>query len=361
MSFRIRVSKSELRRLQLERVSAWIQVLQHATLADNAAFVAWLKESPQNCRDILLMLTVERALNKVDVQRLNDTTALIAQVDSTVVALPPRQGRPPPLLLRTRTLRWAAAGIAALFVGGSAYYLEGHVGWTEYRTGASEQRAFVLTDGSIVHLNTHSRIAVRLTPKGREVRLMDGEALFRVQHDPATPFRVYTENAEIEDVGTEFDVNSRAEGTFVAVLEGRVNVASVKPVPATTNSLLNWMRPDYSGGRSKRADFQTLVASQEAQIGPSGFVLIHDVSNASHAAAWRNWRLVFRQESLERIVEQFNRFNSRKIRLDGPGVASRIYGGIFDAYDTDTLLQVLRKDLDLDVVIRSRGPAAPSP
>jgi transmembrane sensor len=42
----------------------------------------------------------------------------------------------------------------------------------------------------VVYLNTHSRVAIRLASGEREIRLLGGEALFRVHHDPSRPLRV---------------------------------------------------------------------------------------------------------------------------------------------------------------------------
>ena len=75
-------------------------------------------------------------------------------------------------------------------------------------------------------LNTHSRVAVRLGAHAREVRLLRGEALFHVAHDPSRPFLVSTDDAVVQAVGTQFDVYRRDDGTVVAVLEGRVNVTT---------------------------------------------------------------------------------------------------------------------------------------
>ena len=160
------------------------------------------------------MLALDQALDNIDAERRNDTQALIAQINSQVVAFPARLDRKPVATNRSRTLRWAALGASALAACAGIFWIQHLVGWTDYGTATSEQRTFVLADGSVIELNTQSRVSVRLTAKAREVRLIEGEALFRVHHDAARPFRVYAGSATIEDVGTQFNVRNRPDGTI---------------------------------------------------------------------------------------------------------------------------------------------------
>ena len=46
-----------------------------------------------------------------------------------------------------------------------------------------------LPDGSVIELNAGAEIAVNFTPAQRGVRLLRGEALFAVAHNPGSPFR----------------------------------------------------------------------------------------------------------------------------------------------------------------------------
>ena len=190
-------------------------------------------------------------------------------------------------------------------------------------------------------LNTHSRVAVRLAAHAREVRLLRGEALFHVAHDPSRPFLVSTDDAVVQAVGTQFDVYRRDDGTVVAVLEGRVNVTTAAPAPAASGSAA---APVAGRGAPRAAAVRSLGASQEAQVSHEGSVSIREVNNVSDTVAWRERRLVFRDQTLEQIVGEFNRYRAHPIRLEGNGVSERVYTGVFDADDADSLLQVLARD-----------------
>src|SRR6185437_6238974 len=56
-------------------------------------------------------------------------------------------------------------------------------------TSVGKQRTVKLQDRSVVELSARSRIEVRFTRTGREVCLIDGEALFRVERDTQQPAR----------------------------------------------------------------------------------------------------------------------------------------------------------------------------
>jgi transmembrane sensor len=73
------------------------------------------------------------------------------------------------------------------------------------------------------------------------------------------------------------------------------------------------------------------------------------VNNVSDTVAWRERRLIFRDQTLEQIVVEFNRYRATPIRLAGGSVGERVYTGVFDADDADSLLQVLSRDPALEV------------
>jgi transmembrane sensor len=351
--------------LHAQQASAWVQVLLDPTAEQRAAFVKWLKDSPRNVRDFLFMLTIEQALDHLDAHRVRDIEALLSQADGRVVPLSGTLPRAPAAsgtaasrgqraFLRwaqlRRPRRWiaAAATAAAAFLVVWTFLARESPGWKEFATATGEQRAFDLDDGSVIHLNTHSRVALRFAGQTREVRLLQGEALFRVHHDAARPFRVYTSDAVIQAVGTQFDVYNRPEGTEVAVIEGRVSVTpEAHPALARFNVPAAIVHEDPAT--------RSVGASEEARIDRGGVLSVRVAPDVSDAVAWRERRLVFRQETLAHIVAEFNRYNARQIRLQGADVATRVFTGVFDADDPDSLAQVLARDSSLSVSYSDRA------
>jgi transmembrane sensor len=347
----------ELEALYAVQASGWVETMRYPNPGDEMRFVAWLKESPRNVRDFLLTLSLDCALEKLDAERLHSIEALIAKVDQRVTPFTLRPAPAAAAGARSRRLRWAALAAGALVAAVSALFWYAHPRFHDFETATGEQRTFELEDGSVVSLNTHSRVAVRLAAHAREVRLLRGEALFHVAHDPSRPFLVSTDDAVVQAVGTQFDVYRRDDGTVVAVLEGRVNVTTAQAPAAGGRAAAA-----VAGRRAPTAvAVRSLGASQEAQVNHEGSVSIREVNNVSDTVAWRERRLIFRDQTLEQIVGEFNRYRMQPIRLEGSGVSERVYTGVFDADDAESLLQVLARDpaLALDregeaIVVRLR-------
>lgn len=212
-------------------------------------------------------------------------------------------------------------------------------GTERYASDVGEQRRLELADGSVVYLNAASTVQVRLGRDARDIRLT-GEALFRVAHDSERPFRVWTRDAVIKAIGTTFNVATRASGTQVAVLEGKVQVAESRSAGV---------------GQSSRSANETtpsafLEAGEAARITRAGAIERRPAEEAANATAWRHRQLVFEGTALEEAVEEFNRYRrSRPLRLEGVSPGSHHYSGTFNADDPESFAALLSRERGLQV------------
>jgi transmembrane sensor len=343
----------QLEQLLAHRASAWLETLRDPTQAERAAFVVWLKESPPNVQDFLLMLSLDRALCDVDPNREFNVDALLGELDPRVAVLPRRQTPAAPAAHWWRRGRWPAlaAGLMSLLIVGWIWHDLRSDSGAEFETSIGEQRAFELDDGSVIQLNTNSRVAILFSSTSRDVRLVRGEALFRVHHDAARPFRVYTSDALIQAVGTEFNVYDRPDGTDVAVIQGRVAVdaAPAKSGAGSADSGAGPIVPVIPDAASRSKSVRILGTSEEAMISHGGKMSVREVANVQEVVAWRERRLIFREQSLEHIIGEFNRYSRKRIVLEGPAASARVYSGVFDADDVDSFAQVLARDSSLVV------------
>jgi transmembrane sensor len=336
-----------LDRLIAEQSSEWLEALRRDDREQQQAFARWILDSARHVRGFLLMKAFDEELRHIDPERRfavgrvqEPAVAEIASCSRDVSVLPSvertRQQR------RRAALIGLAAGIAAVSVAG--YFLRSsYTQWQNFVTTTGEQRSIELADGSIVHLNTQSRVKVLLTDKTRDIRLLEGEALFKVGPDATRPFRVYTTDARIQVLGTEFNVYRRPEGTWVAVLDGRVAISA--------------------DSATKMKSAATLVGvGEEAQIRPDGAIDRRTAADVKQAAAWRERRLVFKQATLVDVVREFNRYNSSpRFQVENDEIAERRYSGVFNAGDPESLIELLEKEDDLvlqrhddEISIRSR-------
>ncbi len=318
--------------LMAQRASEWLETLRHADRAERAAFIDWLSESKLHVQEFLEVVAVDRELAHLDPKREEDVDALLAQLAPGVAPLEPqRRVQQVGNATRPRHKQWQigalAAGLAIValsIVALQKYYFASSQSFT---TQVGEQRTVELPDASVVQLNTDSKIRVSLGATERSVRLVHGEALFKVAPDPDRPFRVRARAGVAQAVGTQFNVYDRADGTRVSVLEGRVKVTA-----------------------STDGESRMLASGEEALIRLKGGIELDRHADVARAVAWQQQRLVFDNAPLEDMVREFNRYNrSRQITLDNVPAGLHHYDGIFDATDPDSLAALLSHELDLTV------------
>jgi transmembrane sensor len=263
----------------------------------------------------------------------------------------PRQAAPeePAPLQQQPRWHWPTAGVAALVMLALAslavYALSPSP--TDYVTGIGESRKINLEDGSILTMNTRSRVKVWYKHNQRDLQLVDGEALFSVAPDPNRPFRVHVGRTVVEAVGTEFVVRKDKHGTQVSVVEGRVKIfdsRSSAPLILNPNAVA-WTEVGS-------ADFQhpmtpvPVGAHEEARITEHGGASAdfevdrHEASpqDIERHLAWTNGQLIFENATLEETISEFNRYNRRQLQIGDPDIAQVHIGGAFRSTDIDDLV-----------------------
>lgn len=318
----------------------WQRALESGDPSVCAEFADWVKASPRHLREFMFMEALEAAARQLDPERTIAIDQKLQDADNKVVALPTPSSTTVAAPAAHRARRWLAATAAAVvlavaLVGWLAPDLLG--GWHRYSTAIGEQRTVELRDGSLLQLNTNSRALVRFDGATREVRLSAGEALFKVAHDTSRPFRVHVGDAVIRAVGTQFNINRHSTGTTVTVLEGKVEISSdAAAVTAAANSTQGQDQPPG------HTDF--LSAGEVARIDGPASISVSSVADPTESVAWRQRRLMFREESLATIAEEFNRYNrSPQIVVEGESLRNRRYGGTFDADDPDSFVEFVAR------------------
>lgn len=305
-----------------EQAMEWLQELREPQAQRHEAFVDWVRASPDHLRAFLEAMALNQTLAQVDWQQMEKVSAMLDQTAANVIHLPhalkaPQSvstPAPPPRTRANQMTRWVAA-FAAVAATAAVWWAATPHGQT-YQTDIGEQRKVELADRSVVNLSSRSRIELRFSATAREVTL-EGEASFRVGTDARRPFRVHSGNAVIQAVGTEFNVRRLPSGTTVFVIEGRVRVTA--------------------------AETLELAAGEQAHIDRRGRVGKSDLSGLTAAAVGQRHRLVFRDNTLEDIAAEFNRWNRRQIHIQADAGAGQLYDGAFDADDPQSLIEFLRR------------------
>src|SRR5690606_39189801 len=79
-----------------------------------------------------------------------------------------------------------------------------------------------LADGSIVWLNSNSKLYYPDEFGSERKVYLEGEAYFEIKPDPNKPFRIITGKGVTEVLGTAFNLNSTGDKVTITVMEGMV-------------------------------------------------------------------------------------------------------------------------------------------
>jgi transmembrane sensor len=203
-----------------------------------------------------------------------------------------------------------------------------------YATAIGAQKRFTLADGSIVTLNTNSRIDVEIGADSRDVHLVQGEAYFDVVHDKARPFTVYANRYVVRDIGTAFAVHLLDKGLVnVRVTKGSVEIAA--------------SRRDNKGVDQAKS-LGVLGAGQDVLFGQK-IVRAEVVSDAElgRKLAWRQGQLIYSGQPLAEVLADVSRYTDIEIELADPDLRDLPVGGAFSANQTDAIIAALENNFGI--------------
>lgn len=215
-----------------------------------------------------------------------------------------------------------------------------------YSTLVGEQKTIHLSDGTAVLLNTNTELQVRFSDARRTIYLSRGEAHFEVAHNPDIPFEVHAGKGRVRAVGTAFSVYLRSDDVEVVVTDGTV---AILPRPAQA------AEPELDQVAALAAD---ALVSAKAPTVSAGNIVTYDRHTAEHIQAvalgedhnklsWHEGLLVFRGESLARVVAEVNRYTDLKIVIPSESVKAMKVGGFFKVDDIESVFEALEKGFDI--------------
>lgn len=348
-------SRAKLNRQILDEAAEWFVEMEdeNLTAARREAFDEWLRRSPEHVRAFLELLPVWEGAASARLNGVESAERLIAEfpaLGAEVVflrdSLEPRDS---PALRHPAELNEGGGSVRRGFrrylaiAASLALLLVGTLVWRQYErdmyeTAIGEQRSIVLDDGSSIELNARSRVRVRFVASERRVELLEGQALFNVARDPDRPFVVISGATRVRAVGTQFDVYRKPQGTVVTVIEGRVAVTSGSDAPA---SLASGSAPAYPTVE--------LVPGQQVTISASAAPRPENADVAA-VTAWTQHRLSFQKTPLAEVVEEFNRYNERQLRIEDEAIEAFLVSGTFSSTNPTSLLRFLRTQPGIEIV-----------
>jgi transmembrane sensor len=330
----------------------WFARRQRAFTADDeAAFDAWLRADPAHRAALERWHGDWAGLDALPADGIAQLRRQLAADQSAKQAAEQRAAAP-----ASPTRRHWLAGLAAMAPRAALATVAlsaaggGTLAWrhwqqqplfaSEFRTLRGQQQDVTLPDGSVLRLDTDTRIAVALYRERREVKLLGGQAVFQVHGDTARPFDVLAGAVRVTVVGTRFSVRhtpgiSGANGVQVAVEEGRVRVAGIDGTAAAEATAV-----ELGAG-------QRIAADAQGRLGAIGQVA------AAGIAPWRDGRITFDNAPLAQVLAEFGRYGSTGLLVRDPAVAALRVTGTFDPHRLENFRRVLPRVLP--VALRDEG------
>lgn len=138
-------------------------------------------------------------------------------------------------------IKYAVAAMVILFAGIGTYFFtsketiqnKGSQQYADNKTyfesKKGEHLEITLPDGSTVHLNSNTKVAIIKTEfntENREFWLEEGEAFFKIAKNPEKPFIIHSSSLQTTVLGTSFNIKAYKEldETSVSVRDGKVQV-----------------------------------------------------------------------------------------------------------------------------------------
>jgi transmembrane sensor len=188
-------------------------------------------------------------------------------------------------------------------------------------------REFTLPDSSTAVLHKNSVIEYREEFKGktREVNFKKGEAFFRVAHNVTKPFIIHTALADIQVVGTAFNVEQRDQVLEVSVDEGKVLVIT----PSGSHYL-----EKGAHARIEAGDADPVQVDKAADSNRWGYA---------------TRRFSFKDTPMDEVVQRMEKAYPFTIQLSSPALGNCKLTATFDHLSAEEMLTLIAETLNFKV------------
>lgn len=271
---------------------------EDVTAEETADFAQWLNQSPEHKR------------------AFDEATALwhlTQHIDSRPDSLPFAHRRP-------SNVGWGAGLALAAGVLLFSLVLLLNPSSDLYETGKGEQQRLLLSDGSVVHLNTNTALRIHYDDGVRSVEIVQGEAWFDVTSDPSRPFTVDGGQARIRVLGTAFVVRETPGYTRVGVTHGTVRVT-----------------PHSEQDRGFALEEGAMSTVFDSTLSRRTF-------DAERHLSWRQGQLVYQNERLGDLLQDLSRYVPAHMNLnDAKDLADLRVSAVLFIDDQEAMLEALAR------------------
>jgi hypothetical protein len=199
-------------------------------------------------------------------------------------------------------------------------------------SSAGMRTQLTLPDGTIVFLNSRTTISypVRFDPDVRKV-VLDGEAYFKVSHNPDYPFIVCLNDnkMQLEVLGTEFNVESYRTDDVIhtSLVNGSVKIH----VQLSADSKIE----------------RVLKPSEKAVFEKNSQKFTVQRVNTAYDTVWMDGVLMFKETSLPEVLRRLSHFYDVSFEVKDPVINSYCFTGTFVNRQLSQVLDYLQISSDI--------------
>ena len=276
-----------------------------ATDADRKEWQRWLNASPENRQVWEQVEAVTNCFMGLDSK--TSITVLNRPIDTKDIKSQERRQ-----FIKTLSLMLTAGTAGWYGYKQKPWYLL----MSDYSTAVGEIKHLTLEDGSLLVLNTDTKVAIDFSDQARTIRLLQGEIYIETAQEQDRnyrPFSVITDHGTVTALGTKFSTRIKSKHSSVSVYQDAVEV---RPCDDLDNNVV------VNAG--ELVTFNTAFSQQKQLIDRASM-------------AWINGFIIADKMSLADFVDHLSRYHSGIIRCD-PAVADLTISGAFPVNDVNAAL-----------------------
>jgi ferric-dicitrate binding protein FerR (iron transport regulator) len=193
----------------------------------------------------------------------------------------------------------------------------------------------ILSDGTIVWLKGNSKLTYPATfRKEDRVVTLEGEGLFEVAKDEKRPFLVYCGTLTTKVLGTSFNIRDNGDEIAVAVLTGKVAVAS-----------------DKTQQRVIYQDESIVYSETHATVieGSPSHTIVHEFIKGTE------YDMAFNDAGMEEVIQRIEKKFEVKIRMEDTAILKNHITADMTDQSLERTMEMISQALNLDVIIKGKN------
>lgn len=203
-------------------------------------------------------------------------------------------------------------------------------------TGLSERAGITLPDGSVVTLNSESRLVYLPKDYNKKERKITfgGEGYFQVKQDMATPFLINAKGLQVKVLGTTFNllVRETDRTAELALEDGSVSLLSTRTNRQVVLKVNQKAILDYATGE---------------------ITVIYD-ENIKDISAWRRGDMVFRNTPFRKVIQTIEENYNVRIQIECTACLDDTFTGPLPVNNLNEVLEVIERSFHLKAVISGK-------